>query len=288
MAVDPQLKPFLLSHPATDLAIAAPLLKEIRSTSPSIIKLPAFKKGSARPLAGLRIALDPGHIGGKGWDELTGKYIIDSKGGRLSEGIMAQEVALLLEQDLKKMGAEVLLTKRTLEPVSKQDFKLYKGHESDFFLGPELDDRAVMIRAFNPHLTLILHFDENTPGGDPNIDHEKKRCNFTMAYVPGGFVGNDLKETSNREFFKKIANEPEAWKQSLELSKAITSQIHSDLDIPLNNQGGGNTLLVTPGVFARNLRLQRQLAGYVSSYLELLCYEAPKEFELLQKETLPI
>lgn len=78
---------------------------------------------SDRPLRGLRIALDPGHMGGDFWDRRTGKYIVDPRGRRLSEGVMALQTALLLEQKWTALGAEVLLTRRDLVPVTPVRFR---------------------------------------------------------------------------------------------------------------------------------------------------------------------
>lgn len=70
------------------------------------------------PLQGLKVALDPGHMGGEEWDKLTGKYVRDRAGHRLSEGLMALQTALLLEKEFTALGAEVMLTRRGLEPVT--------------------------------------------------------------------------------------------------------------------------------------------------------------------------
>jgi N-acetylmuramoyl-L-alanine amidase len=73
----------------------------------------------ASALAGLRIALDPGHMGGPEWDKRTGKYVIDSQTGhKISEGVMNLQIALLLEKDFQSLGAEVMITHRGLAPVS--------------------------------------------------------------------------------------------------------------------------------------------------------------------------
>jgi len=72
-----------------------------------------------RPLKGLRIALDPGHMGGDTWDQRTGKYITDHKGHTLSEGVLNLQTSLLLKQRFEKLGATVLITHETLAPVEK-------------------------------------------------------------------------------------------------------------------------------------------------------------------------
>lgn len=79
--------------------------------------LRAQKNPAARPLAGLRIALDPGHQGNLRWDEESGKEI-DGSLGHLSEGLMNVQISLLLEKELTALGAEVMLTHQLLEPVT--------------------------------------------------------------------------------------------------------------------------------------------------------------------------
>jgi N-acetylmuramoyl-L-alanine amidase len=70
------------------------------------------------PLRGLRIALDPGHMGGEFWDRKTGKRVIHPDGRTLSEGVLNLQTALLLEKRLTLLGAQVLITHRSLGPVS--------------------------------------------------------------------------------------------------------------------------------------------------------------------------
>lgn len=72
-----------------------------------------------RALEGVRVALDPGHMGGERWDRLTGKFVRDGQGRRLSEGLLALQTCLLLERELRALGAEVLLTRRGLAPVTE-------------------------------------------------------------------------------------------------------------------------------------------------------------------------
>jgi N-acetylmuramoyl-L-alanine amidase len=91
--------------------------------------LSAQKKSSAKQLSGIKIALDPGHMGGKNWDILTGNFVRDSKGNQLSEGLLTLEIALKLEEKLKELGAEVFITRRNIAPVTKEVFE-------DFVLRP--------------------------------------------------------------------------------------------------------------------------------------------------------
>jgi N-acetylmuramoyl-L-alanine amidase len=75
------------------------------------------------PLRGLRVSIDPGHMGEAFWDDLTGKFIKDSKGNYLSEGVLALQTSLLLQAELKKLGAEVELTRMGMTSVTSMDIK---------------------------------------------------------------------------------------------------------------------------------------------------------------------
>lgn len=89
-------------------------------------KIMELNSNEARlPLAGLRIALDPGHMGGTFWDKKTGKYVQDSKGRIVSEGVIALQTALLLKKEFQSLGAQVLVTHETLGAVSDQDVNTF-------------------------------------------------------------------------------------------------------------------------------------------------------------------
>lgn len=73
-------------------------------------------------LNGLRIAIDPGHMGGDPWDKMTGKFVRGPNGEYLSEGVMALQTAILLKEQLTKLGATVELTRNDLQPVTEVDY----------------------------------------------------------------------------------------------------------------------------------------------------------------------
>jgi N-acetylmuramoyl-L-alanine amidase len=102
---------------------------EIRSARYRDNLLSAAKNSENRPLAGLRIALDPGHMGGDDWDERTGKYVQDKNGRKLSEGVLALQISLLLEKRLTDLGAEVKITRRSLAPVTQVPFDSFDLRE---------------------------------------------------------------------------------------------------------------------------------------------------------------
>jgi N-acetylmuramoyl-L-alanine amidase len=77
---------------------------------------------STQPLRGLRVAIDPGHMGDD-WDGITGKYVKDNNGNYLSEGVMALQTSLLLQSELKALGAQVVLTRTDTVPATNMNIK---------------------------------------------------------------------------------------------------------------------------------------------------------------------
>lgn len=87
--------------------------------------LAALKNPKKLPLWGIRIALDPGHMGSAFWDKETGKYVHTKDGRHVSEGETALHITLLLAQQLRDLGAEVLVTRHDLEAVSNLPYETY-------------------------------------------------------------------------------------------------------------------------------------------------------------------
>lgn len=105
-----------------------------------------FLEGTAKPLTGLRIAIDPGHISGDlEMAELEGKYVkmrASRTDGRKAiaffEPYLTMITALLVRDQLEAMGATVLLTKA--EPgksVFGQPFGLWHNNSLDSTLKAE-------------------------------------------------------------------------------------------------------------------------------------------------------
>jgi N-acetylmuramoyl-L-alanine amidase len=79
----------------------------------------AKSNAPAQQLKGLRVAIDPGHMSTKEWDQLTGKYIKDNQKKTISEGMINLQTSLLLKAELEKLGAVVLVTREDHQPISK-------------------------------------------------------------------------------------------------------------------------------------------------------------------------
>src|SRR5204863_2615516 len=70
-----------------------------------------------KPLSGLRIALDPGHLGGK-WGKMEERWFQVGNTQPVQEGDLTLKVARLLATRLRELGAKVLFIRNGSEPVT--------------------------------------------------------------------------------------------------------------------------------------------------------------------------
>ena len=134
-------------------------------------------------LKGLRIALDPGHIGGK-YSEMEGRHFVIGKGVPVKEGDLSLQVAKKLDAILSSLGAEVFLVREKSEPVTskkpkdfakeaeewiagrglahlkkeEKDKLIKKRREMLFYRVSEIHARAKLVNEkIRPHLVVCLH-----------------------------------------------------------------------------------------------------------------------------------
>src|SRR5207245_10737284 len=78
-----------------------------------------------RPLSGLNVALDPGHLGGR-WAKMEERWLqVDDK-PPVEEGELTWRVAKILAPKLRAVGAEVSLARppdRPTRPLRPDDFR---------------------------------------------------------------------------------------------------------------------------------------------------------------------
>src|SRR5437763_1503492 len=77
--------------------------------------LPSAKAN--KPLAGLRIALDPGHLGGK-WAKMEERWLKVGDAKPVTEGDMTLRVSRMLAPRLRKLGATVLFVRNSTQPIT--------------------------------------------------------------------------------------------------------------------------------------------------------------------------
>ena len=133
-----------------------------------------------QPLAGLKIAIDPGHIGGP-WAKMEERWFVVGTATPVQEGDMTLQVANLLKPKLEDLGATVSLVRNKTEPVTpiRPDALLSLAQESAtgspqklaerlFYRTAEIRARADLVNlTHKPDLVLCLHFNAEA-WGDPN------------------------------------------------------------------------------------------------------------------------
>lgn len=139
---------------------------------------------AGRPLDGLHIAIDPGHIGGQ-WARMEERWFSVDGQTPVTEGDMTLRVARLLQPKLEALGARISLVRNKAEPITPHrpeslldsidpptdndsPAALQKLAERLFYRTAEIRARADLVnRSLKPDLVLCLHF--NAEGwGDPN------------------------------------------------------------------------------------------------------------------------
>jgi hypothetical protein len=256
-----------------------------------------------KPLSGLKIALDPGHLGGK-WAKMEERWFQVGDSAPVQEGDLVLRVSQILAPQLKQLGAKVSFVRNEAEPVTLKrpnDFKelarriLIKNgvpqprpdvldpadpekektirwqSEILFYRYSEIRRRAVLVNTrLHPDLVLCLHF--NAEGwGDPNnpslIDH-----NHLHLLVNGSYLKEELELDDERfEMVRRLLSR--AYDEELPLADMIAGVMAKETQLPAYEYPTANTVtrVGTSGyVYARNLlatRLYRCPVVYCEPYV---------------------
>lgn len=155
------------------------------------------------PLAGLHIAIDPGHIGGE-WAKMEERWFVVGTGTPVIEGNMVLEVAQLLKPRLEALGATVSLVRQKNEPITHLRPETLmaslpetisdspqKLAERLFYRTAEIHARAKLVNeTLKPDLVLCLHFNAEA-WGDPNNPTLIPRTHLHLL-VNGGYNDDEV------------------------------------------------------------------------------------------------
>jgi len=255
--------------PSKDEAVAFPRFWKSRA------ELPPAKPG--KPLEGLTIAIDPGHLGGE-WAKMEERWFRIGKSKPVTEGDMTLYVAGLLKPRLEKLGARVVLTRSGTNPVtSLRPEKLQAAAKSSlldkgipitprrlrlesemlFYRVAEIRARARLInQKIRPDLVLCLHFNAES-WGDPARPSlvDKNHLHFL---VTGAFGADELKYEDQRfGMLQKLLDR--SFHEELGVSRSAANAMARATGLPpyeykssaAVDPGGG------PYVWARNLLANR-------------------------------
>jgi len=256
-----------------------------------------------KPLSGLRIALDSGHLGGK-WAKMEERWFQVGNTQPVQEGDLTLKVARLLALRLRELGAKVLFVRNSNEPVTAKrpdDFRelatkiLIKNgvpqpradvldpndpekeqtirwqSEILFYRYSEIRRRAALVNfKLHPDLVLCLHF--NAEGwGDPN-NPTLTDINHLHLLVNGSYLQQELEFDDERfEMIRRLLSR--AYDEELPLADAVARAMARETQLPPYQYPTTNstTKVGTSGyVFARNLlatRLYRCPVVYCEPYV---------------------
>jgi N-acetylmuramoyl-L-alanine amidase len=260
-------------------------------------ELRAARGSNDPPLQGLRVGLDPGHIGGA-WARMEERFFFASREDWfLQEAALNLLVARLARERLEALGATVMLTKDGLEPVTAQrpeDFRaeaeqlvgmdprwshlpelfqqaaredlVRKRQELLFYRTAEIKARAARVNdELKPDLTVAIHFNAMDTGERWELTDE----NGLVVFVHGNYTPGELADDEHKFFLfqKLLANARDI---EVAVASVFVDELRKATGLPPAYFASGGNLHpvdVDSYLYARNLAANRQYRGPVV-YLE--------------------
>jgi N-acetylmuramoyl-L-alanine amidase len=251
-------------------------------------ELPPEERG--RPLAGLRIALDPGHIGGY-WAKMEERWFQIGNSPPVTEGDMTLTVAEILAPRLEELGAEVFLTRDRPAPatslvpnqlegtaaasltekgVHPDEVTLRKESERLFYRVAEIRRRARFINEIiRPDIVICLHFNAE-PWGDA-ANPQLVDQNHLHFLIAGALSGQEIAYEDQRyDMLVKLLNR--SFLEEIALTNVISRKMAAATGLPpyFYRTGGAIRVNANPYVWARNLLANRLFACpvvYIEPYV---------------------
>ena len=277
---------------------------------------PAANLGPApagKPLAGVRIALDPGHIGGE-WAMMEERSFRRNGDMPVQEGNMTLLVARLVAAQLTASGAEVTLvrdgtvpsspfTVDALRPAARRELELlgvpdirenYEGRtdplkassvqwhaEKYFYRIAEIRERARRVNEkIRPDLAVCIHFNASE-WGDPAKPAFTDR-NDLHVLVNGCFAAGELRYDDERfEMLTRILGRSHT--EELAVAASVAGALAEATGLPSYRYTTGNAVQAGPSeyLWARNL-LANRLFDCPVVYLEPYRMNHPEVYARIQ------
>lgn len=235
----------------------------------------------------------------------------------IAEGMLTFQTASILKKMLEEKGAEVKLTRKdnhtsfghsyedwlkkhkqkTLDSLLASNKITAARHKQlsaagankfflDFFKDYELQQRARLINAFDPDITVIIHYnvDEKNNGWQKPSGKD-----FCMTFIPGCFTADNFKSVSSQINLLRLLLTDDI-NQSEKISSYVVNDLHDLLNIPIAQKTDASYLsehcLSTPsdGVYCRNLALCRMVQTPLV-YGECLYQDSETEYAGLTENT---
>jgi len=262
---------------------------------------PATKK---KPLAGLKIALDPGHLGGT-WARMEERWYVIGDSKPVCEGDMTLLTAKILARKLRALGATVLFVRSTPGPVTdvrpedlhdaalaelkRQQIRFvredYDGPadpirqnsvkwESEllFYRTAEIHARAKIVNGeLHPDLTLCLHYNAE-PWGDETKPTLTDKNHFHLIINGSCEAGELALDDVRFEMLFKLLTR--SYPVELAVSKQVAATVAQETGLPAYTYAQPSASVHPvpdePYLWLRNLlanRLYRNPTIYIEPYV---------------------
>ena len=275
--------------------------------------LPPADPPAGKPLAGVRIALDPGHLGGR-WAQLEARWFQIGDKPPVMEGEMTLQVARLLADRLRALGAErVDLVRDSDEPSTSsrpadladearrvlvdggvaQPRASYAGPADPqrqfsipwmsevLFTRADIRARGRKVNdTLRPDLVVCLHFNAEA-WGDPAKPTLVPKNHFHLlvngCYGPEEIAKDDVRCEMLIKLLDRSARE------ELPIAESVAAALAAATRLPPYAYTGPNAIHVgtAPGVWARNL-LANRLYECPVVYAEPYVMNSPEVFARAQ------
>ena len=266
-----------------------------------------------RPLDGLRIALDPGHLGGE-WAKMEERWFQIGDAPPVKEGEMTLAVAKMLAPRLEALGATVMWVRRENGPVTTSrpenltdtarasladrgvaDTKETYSDRADpdreksiqweaerlFYRISEIRTRARLVNdVLQPDVTLCLHFNAEE-WGDP-AKPELVDKNHLHLLVNGNYSAAELRYDDVRfEMLSRLLGR--VHEEEIPLAETVAGALARATALPPYEYVDGHAIRVgsSPYVWARNL-LANRLYRCPVIYCEPYVMNSPEVFARVQ------
>ena len=253
---------------------------------------------AGKPLAGAKIAIDAGHLGGT-WAKMEQRFFQIGESRPVAEGDMTLRVAKMLVPRLQALGAEVHLVREAVEPrdeTAAGDAPLRRApgaHEARtaaaeappepvreraerdeaellFYRVSEIRERAKIVNEkIRPDLTLCLHFNAEA-WGDPAHPEFVPR-NHLHILLNGCYSAGELRHEDVRfDMLLKLLGR--CFPPELAAGTAAASAMAKATGLPAYSYTTNNALMIAGNryLWARNLlanRLYRTPVVYFEPYV---------------------
>ncbi len=260
-----------------EVAFAPALPADGRSRGPERFWRRASEMGPApadKPLKGVRIVIDPGHLGGE-WARMEARFFQIGQTRPVAEGDLTLSVARKLKPLLEKQGAEVHVLRAGDTPVTPDRPDSLRGaaaadlngtppaerlrqHSELFFYRiSEIRARAQRVNEeLKPDMVLCLHFNAEEWGEPDNpqlIPRNHLHALVNGCYGPKELESDDIRAEMLGQLFGRVSEE------AVPLSAAVLEALAAETGLPPFVYFSPNAKRIgeNPYLYARNLLANR-------------------------------